>query len=501
LSPVDDGAAYWLRFAHITDPQLADEESPARVVRLDGLIPASWRPHEVYAPHVLDATVGVINTLHEQGRAAGRPVDFVLLTGDLVELGQANELRWFLDIMDGKPVRPDSGTPDPAPIGLPDTLNPKGLFDAEGLDPDIPWYTTYGNHDGLSVGNFRIWRGADNPVFWHAPLLPPVAGLAGLHRLSPFLNSLIPTLTESPAVLPAGPNAINGQTLQLRPDALSAGSISGDAGRHFLSRRRFIAAHFETGTGPPGHGFTMANVASGTAWYSFRPAADVPIRIIVLDTVPDRPPYALPIFYGVLSRKQFRDFLKPEVEAAQSRNELVIIASHHPPSDFRLPFPRPHVRTGEFRRYLAAQDNVILHLIGHPHRNRVRLIEGEHSYIEMETSGLIDYPQEGRLLDIRYDGSTGEVRVESTMFSHLDNPTPLSEEGFRRAAIDAGRAQDAAAKRKGAALDRLFSEGFELYGPGYDVKGMASRPLTKGEMAGTANDRNVAITLQTRTGP
>ncbi|MCF6286458.1 MAG: metallophosphoesterase, partial [Candidatus Hydrogenedentes bacterium] len=202
LSPQPtDGEQHLFRLAHITDPQIVDEESPARTVRFTEFARGAWRPQEAFGIHTLDATLEAINGIHADGNGAQRPVDFVMVTGDLTDSAQLNELQWFVDTMDGAVVTPDSGEQDGVDRNVPPDLNPKLAYDATGLDPEIPWYTCFGNHDGLAVGNFPINRSSPWQEDWFAPLLAPVADFAGLHAFDLRNNDLVPAASWSPAIL------------------------------------------------------------------------------------------------------------------------------------------------------------------------------------------------------------------------------------------------------------------------------------------------------------
>jgi len=453
----DQQGTHLIRLVHISDPQIVDEESPARSVRTEDLINVSWRPQEAYGVHTLDATLQRINGIHESGKNTGRPVDAVLMTGDLIDLAQLNELEWFMDTMDGETVIPDSGVLDGVDRNGNPALNPKLAYDAAGLNPEIPWYTCFGNHDGLATGNFAIDRGAEDPEFWTAPIFSFVAETIGYHLLDPTQDFMLPTAAASPAiVLGSGPPLLPGSQ-QIDLGSLEAGPIESDPARRFLSKRDFISKHLASTSTPAGHGFTQRALARGETWYSTRPVANIPVRLIVFDTVAAGEHYSLPLYYGALLRAHLTQFIVPELEAAADAGEWVILASHHPAEDFSIPFPDETVGTDEFRALVSSYPNIIAHLAGHTHRNRARVVPGENPYLEIETCAIIDYPQEGRILDVFVEEDGATIRVESTMFSHAEAPTTFSAESYRRAVIDVGlrsKSGGAEGDPAGAAEDR-----------------------------------------------
>lgn len=422
----------WLRFAHLSDAHLCDEESPARAVGLDRVIPESWRPQEAYTAQVLDATLRAVNQYHQN-----YPLAFLIHTGDAVDLSQFNELRWFIDIFDAQMVDPDSGAKEGALLPLDPAENPHLPFNPTGLDPAIPWYSVFGNHDGLAVGNFGIDASAADPGAWVAPLWPIAANIIGLYQFEDRPQFLWPLDDRSPSVLLAGDPPQDSETLQIRLENIPAGPIPPDPGRAFVERRRFVDEHFNTLTQPVGHGFTAGNQVQGTAHYTVRPVADVPLRLIILDTVTPAPMPGWPHFYGVMPRDQFDGFLKPALAAARSAGEYVIIASHHPSADFNLPHPGNTVRQREFRRFLASQPHVIAHICGHTHRHHIETVPGRYPYPEIETGSLIDSPQEGRILALYRDAQSGRFRLDASLVSHRDVDAPLAAESARRAEIDA----------------------------------------------------------------
>lgn len=86
-------------FAQLTDFQLADEESPARVEFVDRGASSAWRPQEALHPWAIDYSFRQLNRFtpaspHAQAGGAGAPMDFGLLTGDQSDNQQFNETVW-----------------------------------------------------------------------------------------------------------------------------------------------------------------------------------------------------------------------------------------------------------------------------------------------------------------------------------------------------------------------------------------------------------------------
>ena len=106
-------------FGQLTDPQIADEMSPARVDFLDAaggeLKPRGARrrrsgrrcstrgPQPQQEPHAARS---------RDGRGKRAKLGFVITTGDLADNQQLNETRWFTTVLDGGTVDPFSGKRD-----------------------------------------------------------------------------------------------------------------------------------------------------------------------------------------------------------------------------------------------------------------------------------------------------------------------------------------------------------------------------------------------------
>ena len=189
---------------------------------------------------------------------------------------------------------------------------------------------------------------------------------------------------------------------------------------------------FHTVTSPGGHGFTEANLEKDTAYYTFRPKADIPLKVIVFDDTCKANPAPLSSSYyaaGCVDQERY-DWLAGELEKGEAEGELMIVAAHIPvgpqkdlynPAPATLFYARPATATtpaagippyniksdAELIAKLHQYPNLLMWISGHAHRNVVTPqpspdpARPELGFWEVETPSLRDFPQELRTFDIR----------------------------------------------------------------------------------------------------
>ncbi|MBI4729513.1 MAG: TIGR03767 family metallophosphoesterase [Acidobacteria bacterium] len=445
-----------LHFARLTDTHIVDAQSPARVEFLDRYadpgngcqsIPFSsaFRPQETLTLQVLEAMCRQVQAVGVSPVTAV-PIAFAMCTGDNVDNEQYNELRWFIDLMDGSASvaansggpayegvqaaawadqeywHPDAGVSDKykRQYGFPDY---PGLlegavvpFTATGIG--MPWYQTFGNHDGLLQGNVPR-----NEVF-------EAIAVSGL-KVTGAPPGIDPC--DSFEILRSNPSALL---------AAPARAVTPDTNRRILRRREYIEEHFTTTGAPSGHGFTPSNRSDGTAYYvvDTHPC----FRLIALDTV-NPGGYA----DGSIGRAQF-DWLLARLAEVHPPNtdKLVILFSHHglrslsnpainpdPSEPFANDLPR--VMAGEIEAALHRFPNVIAWVNGHTHDNVVEPRPGgTGGFWDIGTAAHIDWSSQSRLVEVLNNGD-GTLSILCTMVDHAGpvDPTGVTDPVLRLASI------------------------------------------------------------------
>ncbi|MBW3613849.1 MAG: TIGR03767 family metallophosphoesterase, partial [Actinobacteria bacterium] len=436
---------------HLTDIHIIDTESPSRVEFLDRYsdpplpdrFKAAFRPQETLTAQVAESMVRRVNSL-AGGPITGRPFDCAVSTGDNGDNRQENELAWFITLLDGGRVAASSGGPryegvqDQEPTTYdrhywhPDDLRSDGdfykqfhgfpshpgllaaaaePFTASGLQ--IPWYTTYGNHDGLAQGT-----ASPNPAFEAISTGPikvvdlpagmsPVAFLGGLQSGNP---SVLAALAEAPARV-----------------------VTPDARRRYLSPQEWAQLHLASPArpGPVGHGLPATAATSGLLHYTFDVAPAV--VGISLDTV-DRGG----LEQGSLDPAQFA-WLEDRLEEHSSRyfdsagtlirtsatDRLIVVFSHHNLETMNNETPDPttpgrRVLGPAVKALLQRFPNVIAWVNGHSHRNQVLPHPHPRSggFWEIMTAAHVDYPSQARLVEI-VDNRDGTLSLFGTLIDHL----------------------------------------------------------------------------------
>ncbi|MEO8322837.1 MAG: TIGR03767 family metallophosphoesterase, partial [Actinomycetota bacterium] len=455
-------------FRQISDVHTVDEESPARVEWADKCGPAytsAYRPQEAMSAQVGDSMMQALNSI-DNGPATNMPFTFAISTGDNVDNNQYNELRWFIDLLDGETVVPNSGgtTPEeraaspyegytrdmtqntvgqdigiPSATALATTILERAQegFDATGSD--APWYAVLGNHDGLAQGNLP-GTGPFAPV-----------PLGNQKNMSPIKDKkYCAALIE---------DATGGVTDAL-VDVPSKQAVTADPDRRFLSNHNdVVAEYFNTTTLPEGHGFANApedlQFAGTAGYYSFPISEENHVVGISLDTItwgggPN----------GSISDPQFQwleeqliantlSYYGPDgepVENPEGTNNLVVLFSHHTsktlgnPGDDATGAPYHCFRQSDaegcaddgLRELIQRFPNVVAWVNGHEHNNRVTPYkaptgtEADRGFWEINTAAHIDWPQQSRLIELAWQAGSGDKPDVIILYGTLvDSAAPI----------------------------------------------------------------------------
>jgi 3',5'-cyclic AMP phosphodiesterase CpdA len=323
-----------LQFGHLSDVHITLEQftftgHPKLEMMLDGFgeqigFGGLDRP-EIQERYDVDTLRAVVKTFN----AAKPPLDFVVNTGDAVDIGTVPELVGFLSEMN---------------------------------QLDCPWFQVVGNHDCLGLGN-----------------IPP---------------AMLENFTDL----------------------------------DFLNKQEFIQKHFPTkdhpgsGTafGSRAKGFDFSPASSGNppevrGYYAFTAVPPISggggrliqpgIRFYVLETS-----RAAGKALGHVGPDQLR-WLKKELEGHPQF--LAVVVSHHPIG---------HIEEGgeELLNLLLDHSQVVALVCGHDHRHRIQAFRNERKpgsgFWQIQTASLIDYPQQGRILEI-FDRGNGTGAIRTFVFN------------------------------------------------------------------------------------
>ncbi|MFH1728570.1 MAG: metallophosphoesterase [Pseudomonadota bacterium] len=393
-------------FSQITDIHLIDEEAPSRSVLQD--IPAIsgfYRYAEQYSTQFFDSAIRTLNKLSKE---SGKNPDHVFFTGDIIENALENEKNWFFDIIKGNKINPDSGD-DEDPIPCDDSKascvinDPNDPFKAEGLLKNTDWHLALGNHDLLLYGNFTyesLDKESKNPQS-KLPFKLPFDPLA--HKANAYIYPSEDYISFEEIKQSVEDKIAEDNTeeaiFDIIPDdaraLITLDELMKDLENHFQGKKEI------------------------KPYYSFVQKSKIPIKFLILNTYSDCGGSE-----GIIYQEQF-NFIEDELASAQANKELVILVSHHGKTEIRPSFldmvdsikeckdKIEIIYSGDdLESLLAEHENVILHISGHTHENRVFKRK---NYYEITTSSLIDFPMQMRLLEIVFDPDQDYGFVYSAM--------------------------------------------------------------------------------------
>jgi metallophosphoesterase (TIGR03768 family) len=409
-----------LNFFTFSDIHITDKESPNQLIYLQRLHPklpvgtSLYSGIMLYTTHVLDAAVQTVNALHKRN-----PIDFGLSLGDTCNTTQYNELRWYIDVLDGKVIAPSSG----AHLGA-ETIDYQKPYQAAGLDKTIPWYQALGNHDHFWIGSIPVDYSLRKDLR-QSYITDEVFATGDVLRDPRKINSRDYYMGVLDGSTPYGDIKYAGPVGNFS----SPPKVTADPDRRSLLRTEWLKEYFKTSSHPVGHGFNLTDANNGSACYSFVPKSSVPIRVIVLDDTQKEDDGSVDIHgHGFLDQTRWA-WLKKELADGDAAGQLMIIAAHIP-IDVEVTAPNSEmgwwlnpqnaVTLPNLIAELQRHPNLLMWLSGHRHLNTVKAFISpdpinapEKGFWQVETPSLRDFPQQFRTFEI-YLNSDNSISIVTT---------------------------------------------------------------------------------------
>ncbi|MCU0277810.1 MAG: TIGR03767 family metallophosphoesterase [Candidatus Nanopelagicales bacterium] len=491
---------------HLSDMHIMDAQSPARLDIMVGQDPSLWagsfRPQDTLTVNVVAAMVQAMRAA-QFSPLTGAPMMAAFNTGDSADMISALELKWYIDLLDGLPVTPNSGKPgvyegvqvwaestfayhpeDPTgdPYGdygfptLPGMLQSAVSQTVESVGLATPWYAVYGNHDTDFLGTLvmsdalrRFAVGDRKAAVWQPFAANFLGGWA--NELSP-VNQFLHNIRVNYGI------------------QSGVKSVTADPQRKLLEGVEFMQAHLQSPDrpGPVGHGFTQDNIDTGKTYW----VADLSphVRAFGLDTCnqvagPD----------GAVPEDQF-NWLRAGLEQATAENKLCLVLSHHNSTTLEneaQPVVGPTQRlihAEEFVAMLQEYPNCVAWMNGHTHINTIipHPKPGGGGFWEVTTASCIDFPQQQQLVEL-VDNRDGTMSIFTTSLDHTSSAdwtvSDYSQEGLASLSrqLSANDWIENPPMRLGSPLDRNC----ELLLPApFDLSVIADADLEKAAMAAKA---------------
>ncbi|MFC7868380.1 TIGR03767 family metallophosphoesterase [Streptomyces murinus] len=464
-------------FVQFTDLHLQDVQHPLRLEYLRAAHQDVWRPHEALTVPGAVSLVERVNALRG-APVTGAPLQFVMTTGDNTDNNARSELEWFMKVMSGGRITPNTGDPrhyegvqnsglslywqpestagdsDKA-LGFPhlDGFLAAAIREVRSPGLNLPWYSTVGNHDALPLG---IYGAHGDPYLAEAAIAGKKLFSVSAADAKKLQDSIWSGKDPKGAVYRDF----------LKSQAGGMRSVTADESRALYTPAEYLKAHLDPayqGHGPAGHGYSSANLDAGTQYYAFRIAEDV--IGISLDTTDAGGHYQ-----GSVGSAQLK-WLEKTLQ--DNKGSHAVVFSHHTSDSMTNQRPDP-ARPGELRHtgaevvsVLARHANVLAWVNGHKHENEItphRNSAGG-SFWEISTASHIDHPHLARIIEL-VDNKDGTISLFTTLIESAaparTDFTDLSQTGL-------------------ASLYRELA---------------FNAPGAKTNLAGTARDRNTELVLK-----